>query len=297
MKGRFPARRRVGAWALAAAAAAIPARANADSSPASQCIAAAEQSQPLRDHGKLRAAREKLLTCSRPECPSFVRTDCTKWLADLDGVMPKIVFSAVDSAGADLVDVGVWLDGEQVARRLDGSEVEIDPGPHTVRFEHAGSAQVEQQIVINVGDRHRIVLATFSSAGAPLPAALTSPAPPEPVTPEGRRSLLLPIALIGVGAAGVGVASYFWLSGLADHSSMGTGCAVTHSCSQSAVDAGQAKLVAGDVAGGLGLVAAAIGTGILVFGSSHPQAGAAGGAMIGIRPVAGGGAVDVVGRF
>jgi hypothetical protein len=295
MRRPFAASARIWGVALVAAAAASPTLSLADSSAASQCIAAAEQSQPLRDHSKLRAAREKLLVCSRPECPSFVRTDCTKWLADLDGVMPRVVFSAVDSTGADLVDVRVRLDGEEVARHLDGSEMAIDPGEHTVRFEHAGSAPVEQQLVVRVGDRHRSVSATFAPTVAPQPSAPLPLARDESVAPEGHRSLVLPLALIGVGVAGLGVASYFWLSGLGDHSTMGSGCAVTHSCTQSAVDAGQAKLVAGDVAGGLGIVAAAIGTGILLFGG--PRAPAPSSAALQVRPVAGGAAIGVLGRF
>jgi hypothetical protein len=284
------------AFLLVAAEAATPGFAYADSSAASQCIAAAEQSQPLRDHEQLKAAREKLLACSRPECPSFVRTDCTKWLADLDGIMPKIVFAAVDGAGADLVDVRVSVDGQQVAQRLDGSEIPIDPGAHTVRFERTGSAPIEQQVVVRVGDHHRSVSATFASPVAPAPSAAPTYALQEP-PPSGGRSLVLPIALIGVGVASLGVASYFWLSGLSDHSSMGSGCAVTHSCTQSAVDAGQAKLVVGDVAGGLGIVAAGIGAGILLFGHSPSRAPASGSAGLDVRPVAGGAAVDLTARF
>jgi hypothetical protein len=288
----------VWACSLAAVAAATPTFSRAEPSAAGRCIAAAEQSQPLRDHGKLKAAREKLIACSRPECPSFVRSDCAKWLADLDGVMPRVVFSAVDSGGGDLVDVRVSVDGEEVAQRLDGREIAIDPGSHTVRFEHAGSAWVEQQIVIREGDRHRNLSVTFAPAATSVrvEAPPPSPAPHEQVT-DGGRSLVLPIVLLGVGAAGLAVASYFWLSGLSDHSSLGSSCAPTHSCAQSDVDAGQGKLVAGDVAGGLGVVAAAIGAGILLFGGGHPHAQASGSTAVDVHPVAGGAAIGVVGRF
>jgi hypothetical protein len=295
MRGAVAARTGGRALAIVAAMTAAPGLSYADSSAASQCIAAAEQSQPLRDHDQLRAAREKLLACSRPECPSFVRTDCTKWLADLDGVMPKIVFAAVDGAGADLVDVRVSVDGEQVAQRLDGSEIAIDPGAHTVRFEHAGSAPIEQQVVVRVGDHHRRVSATFAPPAGP-PSAPPAEAPPAEPS-GGGRSLVLPIALIGVGAASLGVASYFWLSGLSDHSTLGSGCAVTHSCTQSAVDAGQAKLVVGDVLGGVGIVAAGIGVGILLFGQPPPRAAASASAGLDVRPIAGGAAVDLTARF
>jgi hypothetical protein len=291
------ARSRVWAWSLVAAGAVAPSLAHAESSTASQCIAAAEQAQPLRDRGKLRAAREKLLACSRPECPSFVRTDCTKWLADLDSVTPKVVFSAVDSSGTDLAEVRVSVDGELVAPRLDGRELEIDPGSHVIRFEHAGSAPVEQQIIIREGDLHRTLSATFPLAAAPAPALPPPAVSAEPVAERGGRSLALPIALMGIGAAGLAVASYFWASGLSDHSTLGSTCAATHSCSQSAVDAGQAKLIAGDVSGGLGVVAAAVGLGILVFGHGQPQTQASGTTSLHVQPVAGGAAIGVLRQF
>jgi hypothetical protein len=279
------------------AAAATPGLARGDSTAASQCISAAEQSQPLRDQGKLRAAREKLLICSQPDCPSFVRNDCTKWLADLDSALPKIVFGAVDSTGADLVDVRVWLDGKVVAERLDGSDMEVDPGAHTVRFEHAGSAPVEEQVVVRVGDRHRNVSATFASSATPAPTPQATPQHEDHVGKEGGRSLVLPIALLGAGAASVGVASFFWLSGLSDHSTMASGCATNHSCSQSAVNSAQSKLVIGDVLGGVGIVAAAVGVGILVFGGPQQQASTSTGAAFYVQPGPGGAAVGVLGRF
>jgi hypothetical protein len=204
MKRRFAASARAWACALVAAGAANPTLARAEPSAADQCIAAAEQSQPLRHDGKLRAARQKLLACSRPECPAVVRADCTKWLADLDGVMPKVVLSAVDSRGADLADVRVSFDGEIVAQRLDGKEIEIDPGTHTVRFERAGSAPIEQQVVVRETERHRVLTATFASARPSSPEPLPSP---EPQAAAGGRSLALPITLIGAGAAGVAVAA------------------------------------------------------------------------------------------
>ena len=135
--------------------------------------------------------------------------------------------------------------------------------------------------------------ARFASA-APPPPPVTSAREQEHVVKEGGPSLLLPISLLGGGAAAIGVASYFWLSGLSDHSSMGSGCAVTHSCSQSAVNAGQTKLVVGDVLGGVGVLAAAAGVGVLIFGHASAQAPAA---AVVVQPAAGGAAASVVGRF
>jgi len=293
---RFVATGWSAAFALVAAHVAGPRLAWADGAVADKCIAAAEQSQPLQRDGKLKAARERLVECSRAECPSPVRADCTKWLAELDGVMPSVVVSAVDSTGADVVDVRVVVDGQELASRLEGREIQIDPGTHTIRFEREGSPPIEQQIAIREAERHRIVSITFAP-----PAKAVAVPPPSP-TPETHaagtgRSLAWPIAFFGVGAAGVGVASYFWLSGLADRSTMASGCAATHACSQSAVDSAHGKLVAGDVAAGVGVVAAAIGAGILLFGQGSPTREPAAAASIDARPLPGGAAFDVAGHF
>jgi len=265
--------------------------ARAEPTPADQCISAAEQSQPLRRDGKLTEARERLLVCSRTECPSFVRTDCTKWLADVEAAMPSIVLGAVNASGGDLSDVRVSVDGVEIAQQLDGKEIDIDPGLHTVRFEHPGSAPVEQRVVVREAQRRRVVSVAFPDEAA-RPAV---PAPPSPDHPSRGRSLVVPLVLVGGGALALGGATALWLSGLADRSTLASGCAPTHSCSQSAVDSARGKLIAGDITGGLGLVAAAVGAGVLVFG--RPDTASSGGAAVGVRPVAGGAVVGVLLRF
>jgi hypothetical protein len=298
-----------GVLAGAIAVATSAGRALADpAADADQCIVAAERSQPLRHDGKLRAARSSLLRCSRVECPLVVRTDCTKWLLDLDTLMPSIVLAAVDEAGADIADVRVSIDGEPLTTSLDGKEIDVDPGRHTLRFEHAGSAPIQQQLVFREAERHRAIRVTFAGGGALSTASATpghtaSARRQENGEPPGRRgrSLVLPIAVLGAGAAGFAVASYFWASGLADRATLASGCAVTHSCTDSAIASARGKLIAGDVAGGLGLAAAAVGTGIFVFGrSEQPSVGTAadgstGALVVGARPD--GAMLEVQGSF
>jgi hypothetical protein len=299
---------------LICAAVIIPAPAMADRLSADQCATAAEQAQPLRDAGKLRMARDRLLECTRPECPSVVRTDCTKWLADVDAAMPSVVVSAVDSAGADVDDVRVIVDGNPLASRLGGKEIAIDPGTHRFRFEHDGSVPIERQISIREAEQRRIVSISFApsargAAASSSTSTTSSLSPPSSERPSGsRRSLVLPIALMGTGAAGLAVASYFWFSGLADRSTMESGCATTHSCSQSAVDSARGKLLAGDLFGAAGIATAAVGFTLLYYppkkaDSPAPAAAAlrarppSSDALIRVRPVAGGGVFDVVATF
>jgi hypothetical protein len=269
--------------------------ARADSS--DECVSSAEQSQPLLHDGKLTAARRKLMACSRPECPAVVRNDCTKWLADLDAMMPTIVVRAVDPAGADVLGVRVFIDGERRDAGAEGKEFEVDPGTHTLRLERDGATPVEQTIVVRVSERHRMVSVSIGAPPTPAPSVV----PPQPVAPPeapaaSGRSFVLPVVLLAAGGVGLGVASALWASGLGDRSTMESRCAQSHSCPQTEIDSARGKLIAGDVVAGVGIVAAATGLGILVFGGGGNESRSPA-AAVDVRPLAGGAQLGVQGRF
>jgi hypothetical protein len=280
--------------ALAAAllVALLPPVAHAD--PVDVCIAAAEDGQRLRLGAKLTGAREKLLACSQAECPAVLRGDCARWLAEIDLVLPSIVVRAVDGAGADVVDARVFVDDRMIAPRLDGTELHVDPGEHVLRFVGARGDAVEQRILVREGERHRVVTVVF-----PPPPIVPSVSRPDavdvvdaPPAPPPHRSLVAPIAAFAGGAISLGIASYFWISGLADHDSLASSCAGTHSCSQASVTSAHDKLVIGDVAGGIGIGLAALGAGIFLFGGGkRPAVGVA------ISGVAGGGLIQFGGTL
>jgi hypothetical protein len=256
------------------------------------CNSAAEEAQRLRHEGKLREARVQFVACVRNECPAIVRNDCTKWLADLDTAIPSVVIRAVDGSGADVTQATVSVDGEPLTTSLDGKEIPMDPGLHAFRFERAGAAAVEQRMVIREGEKHRIISITFA------------PSPPEPptrgedasqagtVAGEGRRSIALPLVLLGAGAVGLGVAAYFWTSGLQERSTLQSTC-YSH-CTDAQVDAARTKLVVGDVVAAVGIASAVVGGGILVWG--RPSATVTTASLTAV-PTPGGAAVGLQGRF
>jgi hypothetical protein len=101
------------------------------------------------------------------------------------------------------------------------------------------------------------------------------------------------VAALGAGGVALGVASYLWISGLGDHSTLVSGCGQGHDCNPSDVDSAHRKLVAGDIVGGAGIALGALGVGILVLGrSSAPQTMA-----VVLHPVAGGALLGVDGRL
>jgi hypothetical protein len=276
---------RQAAAVVAALAVATSAARTASADTTGECVDAAETAQSLRDAGHFRAAREKLLVCSRPECPQTVRSDCTKWLSAMQGVTPSIVVRAVDGAGADVVDVQVRVDGETIASRLDGKEIVIDPGEHVLRFERDGSAPIEQKIVMHEAEQYRVVSLAFRSAE---PGSEVSP----PMPPATRPSIVGPISVLGAGVAMLGVAAGLWVSGNADYTRMKSTCAPAHACSQSAVDSTHARLVAGDVLGVSGVVVGVLGVGWLIVGRTGSPP-----ATVGVQVGSGTASLDVRGTF
>jgi hypothetical protein len=272
------ARRAGGCAALGACLFALAGSSAARADQLDVCIAAAEEGQRLRIDGKLVSAREKLLECSQDWCASVVRADCTKWLSDVDSLMPALVIRAVDSRGADVVDVRVFVDGRLIASRLDGKEIQLDPGEHVFRFVLGGRAPgptpapIEQHILVRQGEQHRVLSVVFPAlpAGAsPEQRRSTGGETAAVSAPGGESHAAIPpawsIGTIVAGGVALGVASYLWISGLADHSNLVSTCGPSHNCSHSAVDSAHGKLVAGDVVGGVGIGLVAIGVGTLVF--------------------------------
>jgi hypothetical protein len=267
---------------------------------ADECITSAERAQPLQHDGKLKAAREKLLVCSRPVCPSVVQADCAKWLADLDALMPSLVVRAVDAAGTDVLGIRLLVDGKPQELRFEGEELQLDPGLHSVRVEHQRMVPIEQVVVVRESEQHRIVSVTL----VPVAQALQTEAPVRQATasaaamhvaserPPGR-SRVVPIVLLIAGGAGLALATSFWVAGLSDRSSMTSGCAPTHSCARSDVDSARQNLVVGDVIGGASIVAASVGAGL--YWLSGDRASQATALVLG--PVSGGARLEVRGRF
>jgi hypothetical protein len=175
---------------------------------AAQCIDAHEQAQRSMQDGHLRAAREKLLVCSRETCPKVAQTDCSAWMRDVARDMPSVVVTAKDAAGHDTEKVRVVVDGETFAESLDGRAFPLDPGPHAFRFESEGRV-LEQKVLVGAGEQNRHVVADFASSTSGTPVG-----PPPPSTPDASPSPPVATYVLG-GVAVLGLASFtvFGLSG------------------------------------------------------------------------------------
>jgi len=157
------------------ALASLPGLALADETGA--CIESAEKAQKLRHDKKLTEARPELITCSRDLCPQQIRTDCTKWLADVDNSMSTVVVRARDADGHDVMDVKVYVDGQLLTPRLQGTSVAVDPGPHKFRYELPSGKSVEDDVLIAEGEKDRVLRVNLpTDTGVPVPVTPEKPA-------------------------------------------------------------------------------------------------------------------------
>jgi hypothetical protein len=230
-----------------------------------QCASASEHAQHLRKGAKLADARRELLVCAHDECPSIIKEDCVRWLAELDVAMPSVVPSAVDAHGRDVTDARVLIDGAPLVEALDGTAREVDPGEHRFRFESPGAAPAEQVVVVREGEKRRVIRVELQ----PLPAG-------GPVTSAGTGNAGLRLASYVTGAVGViamGTAAAFKLAENAQINSLSGSCAPN--CSEADRDSASAKLVAANVSLSVGIVALAVAA--FLFVESLPSGPPAGG--------------------
>ncbi len=286
--------------AVGATVALFASRAGADDK--TQCLAASDQGQQLRDDGKYRRAREAFAACARDVCPTLVRRDCVKWLADLEQSSPSIVVGAKDDKGADLANVTVLVDGTPLVTKLDGKPTMVDPGAHVLRFETPGYPSVEQRIMVHAGEKSRLLAVQFGTPPPPATAPATPAAAPptgappsdQAQTPQGIRSSAWVFG--GLAVVAFATEAYFGLSGLSDRSSLkAQACARSATCPQASVDSIRTKFTVADIALGVGLASAAISAYLFIAPPSQTVPTHA--ASVDVVPVPGGAAMSVAGRF
>ena len=75
-----------------------------------ECAAAYEQTQILRNQGKLTEARAQALTCSAATCSVHATADCVRWLSEIDTAMPTVVVATIDASGVETLAVRVVIE-------------------------------------------------------------------------------------------------------------------------------------------------------------------------------------------
>ena len=257
-----------------------------------ECLAATNEGQDLRGEGKLRAAREQFLLCAREVCPGALRTECTKWVGELDADIPSIVVR-VTRDQLDVEGANVTLDGAPIA--LDGKPIVLDPGPHTLVASApppaAGSS--EQKLVLATGEKNRSVTLVLPTTE---PKAEPASPPPVIVAPQTSGSGAPAWAWVagGVGVAGLGVFAFFAATGVHDVHRLDSECAPR--CADADVDAAKRKLLFADIGLGVGIVGLGLATyGFLRAPATHEREGVKAAPTVAILP--GGAFAGVQGAF
>lgn len=237
------------------------------------CAADSERGQIARKEGKLVDAHAKLLACAKATCPAAIRVDCERWAREVGESMPTMVVIVRDSAGADLPDAVITIDGKEVSEATRGRAFEVDPGPHVVRAVRGDAPPVEQNFIIHEGERLRSVQLVITSHDA------VAREPPKVVPPPRKNDDVLAWAktpvvgwvLLGVGVAALGTGSFFAIRQKVDYDDLESTCAPR--CDPAEAKAIDDARVVAAVSGGIGLIAAAAGTWILL--TTKPSQGAA----------------------
>ncbi len=251
----MPVRRPALLFALAVL---LPQPARADTK--QECVAAHTEAQKLRADSQLKEANERLLACARPECPPAVRSECAKWIGEVQQDVPSLVVVATDANGSDIADVRVVVDGTVVAKELTGQPIPVNPGQHTFRFERDGATPIERKLLLRVGERNRRVEIQFTpklANGADGGGTASSDTRPEsdsgPTTPSGGVPAATWI-LGGVGIVGLAGFTYFALDGRSKEKDLEK---CKPSCPSDDVSSARTSYLIGDVSLGVGVVALA----------------------------------------
>ena len=237
-----------------------------------ECLDAHGRGQDQREKGTLSRARQSFTTCAQSTCPAVVQADCARLSEELSRMLPSVTFVARDAMAADLPATSVYVDEVLfTTRRDDGRSYDGDPGRHVVRFVHEGRESTTR-VVLNQGEKGRVLVATFTAAPPPSP-----PPPASTVTPadvEPHRSIL-PLGVSGLGAAAAITGAV--LVGVGMGRVPSSCSSATHECTtrgpnDSSVADAESGTALANIGVGLGLTGAAVLVGGLVWYLLQPSA-------------------------
>lgn len=159
-----------------------------------KCLDANQSGQSLRKDKKLREARDQFKICAMSSCPTPVQRDCSRWLREVDEILPTVAFSVQDAKGKDLSDVTISMDGQSLLGQLDGTSVAVNPGRHVFVFSVAGHPDVTEEVLISEGDKARKINVRLKDGEGDK----------GPSSSGGARYSPYPFILGGVGAVALG---------------------------------------------------------------------------------------------
>jgi hypothetical protein len=238
--------------AAALVAAALFSQAN-DAHAANACVQANQEAQDLRRTGKLRESRAQLLVCAAKNCNATIRSDCEKWLKEVDDETPTVTVRVVDARGHDVVGATVTIDDARI--ELDGKPVQVDPGPRTIKARAKSGDVAETKALTVLKEKARIIELKFTTdlnadgsrangSSAPTGGGATETPPPPPSPPPPYVA----ITLAAAGGIALGAFAFFEVTGHSAYDDLKTGCGATDAgCTDAQIDPVKGKFVAAGV--------------------------------------------------
>nr|PZN25695.1 MAG: hypothetical protein DIU78_09730 [Pseudomonadota bacterium] len=141
--------------------------------------------------------------------------------AELRALLPRIPMLTIAVENATSAELALFVDGNAIASALVNEALPINPGRHDVEARR-GEERVTAQVVLDPGERERVVLVFAQKAAAPAPSppttarpspALTLPLPetrhaePEVSSSASRHSTQNTLGWVGLGLGGAALAS------------------------------------------------------------------------------------------
>jgi len=199
------------------------------------CVEHHTDAQELRMAGKLLESRAELRQCAAEACPALLQRDCVGWLDQIEPQIPSLTFR-VTVGGKSWSDMEVFIDGALANEPSMGKAIDLDPGPHTVRVLVAGLAPFEERVILNEGERYRMI---------EVPLAAPARKPPEMHRPVPLATYVLGgVAVAGAVSGAIWAAQSVTLRDELEHT-----CAPA--CSEGRVDELRTRALLADISWGV----------------------------------------------
>jgi hypothetical protein len=202
------------------------------------CFDASEKAQKLKNDKKLSDARQQFIVCARELCPQAVRVECAKSLTEVESGMSTVVVRARDADGKDLIDVKVYVDGNVLLPKLQGTAVPVDPGAHKFRYEFPNGQSYEEDVLIAEGEKDRVIRAELKGGGGAVVGVGGGSGGGGGAgggETHGGGAGPVPWIIGGVGLVSLGVFVGLQVDAQGTYSNFKNGCGVTKTCDPNAV--------------------------------------------------------------
>jgi hypothetical protein len=220
-----------------------PALPNTSTAEVERCVEAHDSARVLMLDEKWLEAREGMVRCQDTACPLAIRSDCAAWLEEVTRILPTLlVMVERDDAGTSRVELAI--DGKSLELSNPPQPIELPPGTHLVRVRLEPYPPVERIVVLSRGEKNHVVRVRFASEKPP-------PLPP----PAPRPSRPIPVVtyvLAGGAVAAFATSGILLASALTSRNDALERCAPV--CTTEEQDSIDARLLAADIFGGVGIV-------------------------------------------